>query len=193
MNTQRNQDRATRFDGMLSRLAVATAEASDPSVDDVVGELLRAVREVLEMDVAFVSEFSSGRRVFRHVDHAPDVHALLAAGGSNPLEESFCKQVIDGRLPELVRDVARLPNLAQLPPVAFPIGAHLSTPILLADGSIYGTLCCFSFAPDEALTERDLKRLRMTAQMLGRLIDRMRSKEHGRAAPSADRFAGPHA
>lgn len=168
------------FDAVLSRLVVATAEASDPRVDEVVGEVLRAVREVLEMDVAFVSQFCDGERVFRFVDHARGMPERLAVGGSDPLEASFCKRVIDGRLPELVRDVAKLPNAAGLPPSPFVIGAHLSTAIVLGDGSIYGTLCCFSFAPNEALAERDLKRLRMAAQMLGRLIDRMRTKEPGR-------------
>jgi len=43
---------------------------------------------------------------------------------------------------------------------------------VLRDGTLYGTLCCFSFAPNEDLTGRDLKRLQMAAQMMARLIDR---------------------
>jgi hypothetical protein len=30
------------------------------------------------------------------------------------------------------------------------VGAHLSTPIVLASGKVYGTLCCFSQAPMKA-------------------------------------------
>ena len=36
--------------------------------DDLVLEALRSLRSLLAMDVAFVSEFRDGRRVFRHVD-----------------------------------------------------------------------------------------------------------------------------
>ena len=167
------------FDGLMSRLAMATADDSDPVIDEVVSDALRVVREVLEMDVAFVSHLAQGQRIFRHVDLAPDAGSLIAVGGSDPLEISFCKRVIDGRLPELVKDVAALPDAADLPPTSFPIGAHLSTPIVLEDGSIYGTLCCFSFAANEALSERDIGRLRMAARLVGRLIDRSKAREQG--------------
>jgi GAF domain-containing protein len=79
--------------------------------------------------------------------------------------------VIDGRLPQLVCDVAAWPHAADLPKVDFPVGAHLSTPIVLRGGVIYGTLCCFSFAANEALAQRDLKRLRMASELVARLID----------------------
>lgn len=161
---------ADEFDRRLSSLAVATAEQSDQRIDRAVKEVLCLVRDHMEMDVVFVSHFEAGRRVFRAVEQPSDA-PLLVVGGSDPLAESFCQRVIDGRLPELVNDVARFDGAADLPLVDFPIGAHLSTPIVLHDGSIYGTLCCFSFAPNEALTQRDLNRLRMAARMAARLID----------------------
>ena len=168
---------ADPFDGLMSRLAVATADGSDPAFEDGVSEVLRVVRDVLQMDVAFVSQFVQGQRVFRQVDIAPDAAAVIAVGGADPLEISFCQRVIDGRMPEMVRDVARLSNFAELPPTPFPIGAHLSTPVVLGDGRVYGTLCCFSFSPDEALTERDIGRLRMAARMVGKLLERERPPE----------------
>lgn len=171
MSARDHRISAADFDRRLSYLVVATADDSDLQIDRSVGEVLRLVRDHLQMDVAFVSHFEAGRRVFRQVVQ-DEAHPLLAVGASDPLEASFCQRVIDGRLPELVTNVARLPTFAELPATDFPIGAHLSTPIVLRDGSIYGTLCCFSFAANEALTERDLGRLRMAAQMTARLIDK---------------------
>jgi GAF domain-containing protein len=162
---------AEAFDRHLSRLAIATSEGSDIDIHRSVGEVLQLVRDHLQMDVVFVSRFENGRRVFRHVEQDP-ARPLLTVGHSDPLEMSLCQRVVDGRLPELVRDVARLPDADALPPLPFRIGAHLSTPLVLASGEIYGTFCCFSFAPDETLTERDLKRLRMASQLTARLIDR---------------------
>jgi GAF domain-containing protein len=153
----------------LRRVAVVTADMSDEQVDRSVREVLRLMREHLAMDVAFVSHFDAGRRVFRQVD-AIDGRWLLSEGGSDALERSFCQRVIDGRLPQLITDVSKLPNLAELPHTPAPIGAHLSVPIILPDGRVYGTLCCFSLAPNEALTQRDLKRLKMAADMTARLI-----------------------
>ncbi|HUD34188.1 MAG TPA: GAF domain-containing protein [Variovorax sp.] len=159
------------FDLRLSRLAVATAERSDADIHRSVGEVLQLVRDHLKMDVVFVSRFENGQRVFRHVEQDP-TRPLLRVGHSDPLEASLCQRVVDGRMPELVRDVARLPDADALPALPFRIGAHLSTPLVLGSGEVYGTFCCFSLAPDETLTERDLKRLRMASDMTARLIDR---------------------
>jgi hypothetical protein len=159
------------FDRRFSRLVVATAENSDQPIHRAVGEVLRLVRDHLAMDVVFVSHFEDGRRVFRFVAQ-DDARPMLTVGHSDPLEQSFCQRVVDGRLPQLVHDISTWPAAADLPATPFVIGAHLSTPIVLSDGAIYGTLCCFSMAPDDTLTERDMKRLRMASEMTARLIDK---------------------
>ena len=175
MSARDHRVSAADFDRRLSYLVVATADGSDLQIDSAVNEVLRLVRDHLQMDVAFVSQFESGRRVFRYVEQ-DESNPLLSVGAADPLEQSFCQRVIDGRLPQLVHDVARLPGFGELPATTFPIGAHLSTPIVLRDGAVYGTLCCFSFAPNEALTQRDLGRLRMAARMAAGLIDKAQSR-----------------
>jgi GAF domain-containing protein len=162
------------FEVRISELLIATADGGDALISDCIPEVLRLLREHLRMDVVFVSEFVDGRRVFRRVESAPD-RAHIAVNESAPLEESFCQRVVDGRLPPLVKDLAALPDFSQLPPTPFPIGAHLSVPIVLNDGRIYGTLCCFSQAPNEDLTRRDMKKLEMSAQLAARRIDAQRA------------------
>ncbi|RZI94231.1 MAG: GAF domain-containing protein [Variovorax sp.] len=169
------------FDRRLSRLVMATADESDAGIDRAVQDVLCLVREHLQMDVAFVSHFEGGRRVFRNVDQNV-VPALIAVGDSHPLEESLCQHIIDGRLPELVRDLSKVPTSAGLPTLPVRLGAHLNTTVVLRDGTVYGTLCCFSFAPNENLAERDLKRLRMAAGMVARLIDKS-NESASRAGP----------
>lgn len=158
----------------ISDLLVATAESSDPLLDDSVSELLHAMRSRMQMDVVFVSEFVDGRRMFRYVDAAdgaPDV----APGGSSPAEESVCQRIVEGRVPELVQDLSAMPP-EQLPPLPFRIGAHLSTPIVLADRRIYGTLCCFSAAPRPDLVQGDLDKLRLCATLVARKIQLSESR-----------------
>jgi GAF domain-containing protein len=64
-----------------------------------------------------------------------------------------------------------------LPKVPFQLGSFMSVPVVLSDGRIYGTLCCFSFAVNEELTQRDLKKLEMSAQLTARRIDEVRARE----------------
>lgn len=157
----------------VSELLVATADGSDDMLDSGVQEVLALLRDRLKMDVVFVSEFIDGQRVFRYVETPPE-QPVIAVHGSDPLEASWCQRVIDGRLPELVPDVAKLPGQtrADLPMPPFPIGTHLSTPILMKDGQVYGTLCCFSFSPHEAVQQRDLKNLKSVAMLVAQKIGR---------------------
>ena len=153
---------------VISELLVATADSSDPLLDDSITELLHAMRQRMEMDVIFVSEFVDGQRMFRYVDAAP--HAPeIRAGDSNPAEESVCQRVVEGRVPELVQNLSAMPR-EQLPELPFQIGAHLSTPIVLTDRRVYGTLCCFSAAPRPDLVQADLDRLKMCATLVARKV-----------------------
>ena len=145
-----------------SELSIGTA-----AVDSV----LTAIREHLGMDVAFVSEFRQQDRIFRHVnarDRSP-----IRQGDTCPLDQGYCQRVVDGRLPQLIPDTRRVPAALALPETqAIPIGAHISVPVRLADGRVFGTLCCFSFASDASLNERDLSVLRAFASLLGSQLDR---------------------
>lgn len=159
----------------VSELLVATATKSDALIDDTVREVLHDLRENLGMDVIFLSEIRDGRRMFKHVDARPGCD-VIATGGGSSLEQSFCQCVLDGRLPRLVHDAATHPARAQLPATPFRVGAHLSTPIVLSDGRVYGTLCSFSMNADESLTERDLKKLECVARVAARRIDLRRQR-----------------
>jgi EAL domain-containing protein (putative c-di-GMP-specific phosphodiesterase class I) len=157
------------------------SETSDGALPASYQDMLFAIRSHLGMDVAFISEFSSGRRYFRHVESQVTNHPV-SVGASDPLEESFCQLVVDGRLPELIRDATALPAALKLPVTrALPIGAHLSVPIRLKDGRIYGMFCCASFTADQSLTPRDLTMMRVFADLAARQIDRdLDSTEHRR-------------
>lgn len=171
----------------VAELLVATSDASDPSIDQAVPEVLRLLRERMRMDVVFVSEFTDGQRVFRAVDQAPGA-GVIEQGGADPLEATWCQRVVDGRLPELIPDSAPFQASGQAPATQFPIGTYISTAIVLASGEVYGTLCCFSYGVNPAITEQDVKKLRYTAQLTAQKIERSRRLIAGMAlAPIADK------
>lgn len=149
-------------------MLVASADSSDVLLDGAVEEVLSRLRERLQLDVIFVCEFIDGRRVFRFVD---GITGAPAPGDEEPLEATYCKRVVDGRLPGLIADAGGFAPIEERPPTAARIGAHLSTPVVLKDGSIYGTLCCYSAEPKAALRERDLLILRQCARLVARKLE----------------------
>lgn len=153
----------------ISELLVATADSYDPSLDKRITEVLLMLRKQLRMDVVFVSEFVDGERVFRFVNGGEPLG--LHAGRAAPLEESYCQRVVQGRMPELVPDARVLVAKGDLPETGIEVGAHLSTPVVLADGSVYGTVCCFSQEAKPDLQASALACLRQCARLVARKVD----------------------
>lgn len=53
---------------------------------------------------------------------------------------------------------------------------HLSVPVRLGNGEVYGTLCCFGHAPVPTDLQSDLNRLRAAANLIGVKVDQARAK-----------------
>lgn len=164
----------------ISELLVATADQSDEALDRNITEVLRTLRERMKMDVVFCSEFVDGQRVMRQVA-ADEVRPVVRVGTSDRLEESWCHHVVEGRLPGFLPDAARHPLARNLSAgLPFTIGTHISAPIVLSNGEVYGTLCSFTFSPQDNPNPDDLKTLEMTARLTAMRL------EAGRKADQAD-------
>lgn len=145
----------------------APAPAAAP---ETIEAILRAVREHLDMDVAFVSRVAEGQVLIQHADHRGA--SLIQVGDKIAAEQSYCARVIDGRLPFLIPDTARQPEAAALACTReIPIGAHISVPLRLSDGSIHGTFCCFRRTADPGLAERDVATLQAFAEVAAGQIE----------------------
>ena len=157
------------LDVKISELLVATSDGYDEALDRQITDVLLLLRKQLQMDVVFVSEFVDGQRVFRFVDGGEQYG--LNAGDAAPLEESYCEQVVKGRMPELVPDARVLVARGELFDPGIPVGAHLSTPVVLPDGRVYGTVCCFSAEAQPDLQQSALACLRQCARLVARTVD----------------------
>lgn len=157
------------LDMKVSELLVATADGYDPELDRRITDVLLMLRRQLRMDVVFVSEFVDGERVFRFVEGGEALG--LHAGDAAPLEQSYCQRVVEGRMPELVTDAAPLVARGDLPETGIAVGAHLSTPVVLPDGRVYGTVCCFSTAAQPELQGSALACLRQCARLVARKVE----------------------
>ncbi|WP_420473179.1 sensor domain-containing phosphodiesterase [Noviherbaspirillum sp. ST9] len=142
------------------------------SPDTLISDALHAVRTLLDMDVAFVSEFNGGRRIFRYVDSSEEFTSV-SANASDPLEETYCQRVLDGRMPELIADTAKNPEALKLAITShLHIGNYLGVPIRFSDGAVYGTFCCFSTQANHALNNQHLETVRLFANFVGKVVER---------------------
>ena len=141
------------------------------SPDQLLPRALRALRTHLGMDVAFISEFRDGRRIFRYVDSARR-NTAVQMGSSDPIEDTYCQRVVDGRLPEIITDTTDVSEATALGFTRLvPVGAHICVPIRLYDGTVYGTLACISAVPDRTLGPRDLSLMRVFSEMAAEHIE----------------------
>lgn len=134
--------------------------------------LLEATRLHLGMEVGFLSRFDDGRRIFEYVSDDGE-HSFLNAGDSDELEASYCLRVVEGRIPGVIPNAQEYEGVQDLKATSrLGIGAHISVPIHIGEGEIYGTLCCFSTRPDESLDERDLSFMSAIADLIGAMLQR---------------------
>jgi hypothetical protein len=135
-------------DGMdVNELLVATPDHGDLGLEACVHDTLRLVREKTALDTAFV-------RATR-----PDGRRDLVVGGldaSQQLEAAWGEHLLGQHLSE--GDAARC--------------IHQNASVVLADGSVYGSLCVCS--RDQWTAQTDLKLLRSTAMLVAQKIDQGR-------------------
>jgi EAL domain-containing protein (putative c-di-GMP-specific phosphodiesterase class I) len=159
----------------LSEFTLLHAMRTDNVLNSSVPEMVHVLRKHLGMDIAFLGEFFNGSREIKLVD-TDEENSPMQTGLCTPDEESYCRLIIDGKLPAIMHDAADYPLAAALPVTTqLGIRAYIAVPIQLRDGSIYGTLCCYSRAPNASLNERDLCMMKACAEMTARQIDQQRS------------------
>lgn len=150
--------------------SVATLDGATDDVHASISPLLRRVRQLFRMDVVFVAKLADGRRTFEFVD-APQGSAVRV-GESDPEEESYCYHIVEGRLPQVIPDTGALQQATGLAVThMLGIGSYMGVPIVLPDGSVYGTLCCLSHQPRPDLQRDSADVLRGVALAVAARLD----------------------
>ncbi|GAA4222368.1 EAL domain-containing protein (putative c-di-GMP-specific phosphodiesterase class I) [Sagittula marina] len=135
-------------------------------------KVLKFLRESFDMDVAFISRFTQQERVFEEVDSRPGLPSTINRMDKSPLEQGYCSRIARNQCPQLMTDAGADPCVADLEETkAFPIGGHISVPIVMSSGDTYGMLCAFSRTPRPDLKARDLAVFTLFAELLGRDIE----------------------
>jgi EAL domain-containing protein (putative c-di-GMP-specific phosphodiesterase class I) len=155
------------------------------SLDDIIHSAINLARYCLGMDVAFVTEFKDGRRIFRHIASRNE-QVPIKVGDSHPLEESYCQYIVSGEIPPVVDDSHIYPILKALGATeAMSIRAHLGVPIRLSDGSVFGTFCCYSRNPVSTLRTNEVTAMTRFAELVACMLEGRVTAERSYDALSA--------
>jgi GAF domain-containing protein len=125
--------------------------------------LLRLTRELLDTNVAMLSEITAEQEVVRRAaGEWPGFGSL--AGASLPLDDTFCRQLLEGRIGNVIPDVQTDRRVRRLAPATqFGVGAWIGVPIEPSDVELY-MLCCLARESRPSFGEREVRLLRGLAE-----------------------------
>jgi GAF domain-containing protein len=119
---------------------------------------MRLTRDLLDSDVAILTEISHGREIARRAaGEWPGMDSF--EGASSPLEDTVCQQMLEGRIGNYIRDARGDDRVNHLPMVRqLGIGAYVGVPIRLDDIRLY-VLCCLDRESRPSLGTREVRLL----------------------------------
>ena len=157
----------------LSELSRIASRSGSFDAADAIKRALEVSKETLDMDLAFVSEFIEGRMMFRALEGDADSFGWREGQGI-PVENTFCRRLLDGELPNVIPDAKSDERVRCLEVTSeADIGSYIGVPLRFSDGRLYGTLCCLSHSPNPSLRERDAQFM----HVLGRLVSEQLERE----------------
>jgi GAF domain-containing protein len=119
---------------------------------------MRLTRDLLDSDVAVLTEIGHGRETGRRAaGEWPGMESF--EGAWSPLEDTVCQRMLEGRIGNYVRDAQRDDRVNDLPMVRqLGLGAYVGVPIRLDDVRLY-VLCCLDRESRPSLGEREVRLL----------------------------------
>ena len=80
--------------------------------DEQVAELLRTAKDALGLSLTFLSRLDGETQ---HLEVVETSIPFFKDGQTQPQATSFCQAILDGKLPKVIPNVAKLPEAKRLP------------------------------------------------------------------------------
>jgi EAL domain-containing protein (putative c-di-GMP-specific phosphodiesterase class I) len=152
-----------------------------------VADLLTTAKEALQLSVAFMTRMDGTTQHLEVVESS--VPFLFREGATQVQATSLCQAIMDGTLPPVIADLTAHPAAMRLPAARLPrIRSYVSVPVVLSDGSVYGTFCAAGLTSDKGLTKRDKALMDVLAHAAAMVIE-PGVRERARAAEIEGRLA----
>lgn len=131
-------------------------------------EALAFLRRRLGFDLWMITRTENDDwTVLHYEDQSYDVHS----GQLFRWSDSFCSEMVKGNGPRIAPDSAMVAAYSSaLISQQLPIRAYIGVPILLSDGTLFGTLCAIHPEPQPATIQGDQELLDMIGMMLSKIL-----------------------
>jgi GAF domain-containing protein len=164
-------------EGLAADELGALADLANADDAEIVTRALDIAREVLGMELAYMTQFTRDDQVYVEVTGENQSFGM-ESGGAYPLEGSYCQRMVLGKIPRVVRDTTANEELKDLELTREAgIGAYVGVPITLSDGTIYGTICTASGEAAPELAQRDLQFMEVLAKVIAAQLEQKRLAE----------------
>jgi GAF domain-containing protein len=153
------------------RPAEVTAEMPRPDPrPTAIDRVLELARMELDMDVSFLGEMTDEHEILRRVS-GPAERFGFAEGATIPLDDTVCRDVLAGRLSNLLPDITADPACDHLENMRKAgVRAYIGVPLTTRDARQY-MLCVLAGEERPTLDARDLQFLQGLAESARHTLD----------------------
>ncbi|MEO3434296.1 GAF domain-containing sensor histidine kinase [Inquilinus sp. CAU 1745] len=142
--------------------------------------ILNVVCRSTGMGFAAVARVTEDRWVACEV--LDNVHFGLPAGGELPVETTLCHEVRHSREEIIIENVAEDPvYAAHHTPRLYKLQSYISVPIILPDGTFFGTLCAIDAKPAKIRNEATIGMFRLFAELIAYHLHSDQELSHSQA------------
>jgi len=150
-------------------MGMASNRPQRSDTDLKVAELLRTAKNSLGLSLTFLTRLDGE---VQHLEVVESSIPFFHDGQTQPQATSLCQAILDGKLPSVIPNIAKIPEAKRLPAARFPrIRSYISVPVSLSDGTLYGTFCAAGFTADNDLTKRDKALMEVLASAAATIIE----------------------
>ncbi len=143
------------------------------SEQEQIADLLLTARSALGLSVTFLTRMDGVTQHLEVVEGAgPLMPLLFQEGYQQRQDRTLCQAILDRKLPPVIGDLKDHPEAMKLPAARFPhIRSFVSAPVVLSDGSLYGTFCGAGLSSDKGLTDRDKSLMDVLAHATAMILE----------------------
>lgn len=154
------------------------------------------LRNLTNYELCAVMRIDGKEALFLSVN---DSDYKVKPGDRLSLETTICSKVLSGEYPSYLGNTASCLSASELSAIGLTreVGAHIGVPLVLADRSLFGTICAINADPMPELSALQKSTIELVARMLSTILslelqslDQRRSYERAKMESESDELTG---
>ena len=154
------------------------------------------LRNLTNYELCAVTRLEGNESLFLSVN---DSEYKIKVGDTLPWDEMICSRVLSGEFPKYLANTSscKLQNDLSAIGLNMPVRAHIGIPLILADRTVFGTICAMNPDPMPDLSPLQIDAIELIARMLATVLtlelqslDQRRSYERAKMESESDELTG---